>query len=163
MSSVACGGPGRCRKHDIDTTGYRTHHVRRCACWCRGGADGMRQRCLVAHAGVGAPGCSCTMCPECASHARQQPPCSPAHTQLPAQRGIPANTGHCVYNFPLQPLKWPVSHVAACKKTTKSNVTPDPGGNRPQRSCSHGRTCATHDQVQAVARSKNIPDRMYYV
>ena len=41
------------------------------------------------------------------------------------------------------------------KKKNRSDITPDPGGHRPQRLCAQGRTCAKQDQVQASAPGQN--------
>ena len=41
------------------------------------------------------------------------------------------------------------------KKKTNSDITPDPGGHRPQRPCAQGRTCAKRDQAQASAPGQN--------
>ena len=37
----------------------------------------------------------------------------------------------------------------------RSDITPDPGGHRPQRPCAQGRTCAKQDQAQASALGQN--------
>ena len=53
-----------------------------------------------------------------------------------------------------------------CKRTTwtastkkikkiRSDITPDPGGHRPQRPCAQGRTYAKQDQPQASAPGQN--------
>ena len=34
---------------------------------------------------------------------------------------------------------------------TRTSITPDPGGHRPQLPCAQGRTCAIHEQVQVAA------------
>ena len=40
-------------------------------------------------------------------------------------------------------------------KKHRSDITPDPGGHRPQRPCAQGRTCAKQDQAQASAQGQN--------
>ena len=41
------------------------------------------------------------------------------------------------------------------KKKGRSDITPDPGGHRPQRPCAQGRTYAKQDQPQASAPGQN--------
>ena len=41
------------------------------------------------------------------------------------------------------------------KKKNRPDITPDPGGHRPQRPCAQGRTCAKKDQPQASASGQN--------
>ena len=64
-----------CRRTDPNpdvfarSAGYLTRHVRRRARWCRGGAGAVRQRCLMACAGVHAPSVpSVQAMPDISSH-----------------------------------------------------------------------------------------------
>ena len=41
------------------------------------------------------------------------------------------------------------------EEKNRSDITPDPGGHRPQRPCAQGRTCAKQDQAQASAPGRN--------
>ena len=53
----------------VGNVGNLTHHVRRCACRCRGGAGAVRQRCLMAPASVRAPSVpSVQAMPDSSSH-----------------------------------------------------------------------------------------------
>ena len=48
------------------------------------------------------------------------------------------------------------AHVFEKKENkNRSDITPDPGGNRPQRPCAQGRTFAKQDQPQASAPGQN--------
>ena len=45
-------------------------------------------------------------------------------------------------------------------KKNRSDITPDPGGHRPQRPCAQGRTRVKQDQAQASARRLNRRQRV---
>ena len=46
------------------------------------------------------------------------------------------------------------------KQKNRSDITPDPGGHRPQRPCAQGRTYAKQDQPQASAPGQNRTQRV---
>ena len=57
--------------------------------------------------------------------------------------GVPVLSGQCGHERERE------------KKRNRSDITPDPGGHRPQHPCAQGRTRAKQDQAQASAPGQN--------
>ena len=50
----------------------------------------------------------------------------------------------------------PCSYQPGAKKKKRSDITPDPGGHRPQRPWAQGRTLAKQDQAQTSAPGQQL-------
>ena len=69
------------------------------------------------------------------------------------QHGSRARLQHSTHPPSLPKPNWVIKKKI--KNTHRSDITPDPGGRRPQRPCAQGRTCAKQDQAQASAPGQN--------
>ena len=83
-------------------------------------------------------------------------------TTPPAGSGTRLRTARTPYTaspHACQALELPMWTPQTCllqqQKKNRSDITPDPGGHRPQRPCAQGRTCAEQDQAQARALGQN--------
>ena len=85
------------------------------------------------------------------------------HQQMAATRFLTAPATDGVIDVNMHDARTPAyvsgknTHAPAAKinKKNRSDITPDPGGHRPQRPCAQGRTYAKQDQPQASAPGQN--------
>ena len=99
--------------------GYLTHHGRCGACWCRGEAHAVPQRCLMARAGVHAPHLpSVQAMPDSTSHAVRRIRSCQLNVEFRRTRVMVWRT------LQRRPLKRPVSHIdeQVCCRTQVSAV-----------------------------------------
>ena len=84
----------------------------------------------------------------------------PVHVNVPVHRLRWRSCSEAPNTAPPKTLRLLVHLTKKTKeKKNRSDITPDPGGHRPQRPCAQGRTYAKQDQPRASAPGQNRTQR----